>query len=114
MVELLYNNSFHLSIYMAPYEALYGRRCRFPIGWFEVGECSLVGPNIIYMNFNKFHIIRNRFQTFHSRKRSYANHKRRYLQFEEGDKVYLKNSPMKGVVRFDKKKEVDSSLCVSL
>ena len=43
LVEFAYNNSFHSSISMARYEALYGRRCRFPIGWFEVGEPSLLG-----------------------------------------------------------------------
>ena len=43
LVEFAYNNSFHSSIYMDPYEALYGRRCRSPIGWFEVGDFSLLG-----------------------------------------------------------------------
>ena len=48
LVEFAYNNSFHSSISMAPYEALYGRRFRSPIGWFEVGEPSLLGPDLIY------------------------------------------------------------------
>ena len=51
----------------------------------------------------KVHIIRNRLQTTYSRQKSYADHRRRDLEFEEGDKVYLKISPMKEVVIFGKK-----------
>ena len=81
---------------MAPYEALYGRKCRSPIGWFEVGESSLLGPNLIYKTLEKVHIIRNRMQTAYSRQKSYADHKRRKLEFEEGDKVYENFSYEKG------------------
>ena len=88
---------------MAPYEALYGRRCRSPILWFEVGETSLLGPELIYKILEKVHIIRNRLRTTYCWPKSYADHRRRYLEFEEGDKVFLKISPMKGVVRFVKK-----------
>ena len=59
LVEFAYYNSFHLSISMAPYEALSGRWCRYPIGWFEVGETSLLGPELIYKTLEKVHIIRN-------------------------------------------------------
>ena len=103
LVEFAYNNNFHSSISMAPYEALYGRRCRSPIGWFELGEPSLFGPKLINKTWEKVHIIMNRLQTSYSRQKSYADHRRRDLEFEEGDKVYLKISPMKGVVRFIKK-----------
>ena len=58
-VEFAYNNSFHSSISMAPYEAFYSRRCRSPIGWFEVGEPLLFGPDLIYKTLEKVHIIRN-------------------------------------------------------
>ena len=88
---------------MAPYEALYGRRCRSPIGWFEVGGLSLLGPDLIYKTLIKVHIIRNQLQMAYSRHKSYDDHRRRSLEFEEGDKVYLKISPIKGVVRFGKK-----------
>ncbi|CAN4090626.1 unnamed protein product [Withania somnifera] len=47
LIEFSYNNSYHLSIRMAPYEALYGRKCRSPIGWFEVGETALLGPDLM-------------------------------------------------------------------
>ncbi|CAN4115826.1 unnamed protein product [Withania somnifera] len=47
LIEFAYNNSYHSSIKMAPYEALYGRKCRSPIGWFEVGETVLLGPHLL-------------------------------------------------------------------
>ena len=59
LVEFAYNNSFHSSISMAHYEALYGRACRSPIGWFEVVESSLLGHYLIYKTFEKVHIIMN-------------------------------------------------------
>ena len=100
LVEFSYNNSFHSSISTAPYEALYGKRYRSPIWWFEVVESSLLSPNFIY---KKVLIIRNRLQTSYCRQKSYADHRRRDLEFEEGDKVYLKILPIKRVVRFGKK-----------
>ncbi|XP_069150328.1 uncharacterized protein [Solanum lycopersicum] len=84
-------------------EALYGKRCKSPIGWFEVGEPSLLGPDLIYKTLEKVHIIRNRLETAYSQEKSYADQRRKDLEFEEGDKVYLKILPMKGVVRFCKK-----------
>ncbi|KAH0669267.1 hypothetical protein KY285_023426 [Solanum tuberosum] len=73
LIEFAYNNSFHASIQMAPYEPRYGRICRSPIGWFE------------------------------SHQKSYTDVRRRILEFEVDDWVYLKISPMKGVMRFGKK-----------
>ena len=64
LVEFSYNNSFHSSIYMAPYEALYGGRFSSHISLFEVGEPSLFGPDLIYMTFEKVHIIRNQLQSY--------------------------------------------------
>ena len=78
-MEFAYNNSYHSSISMDPYEDLYGRRCRSPIGWFEVGEPLLRGPDLIYKTLEKVHIIRNRLQTAYSRQKSYADHRRRDL-----------------------------------
>ena len=62
-----------------------------------------MGPDLIYKTLEKVHIVRNHFQTSYRWQKSYANHRRRDIEFEEGDKVYLKYSPMKGVVRFCKK-----------
>ena len=81
-MEFAYNNSFHSSISMAPYESLYGSRCRSPIGWFEVGETSLLGPNLIYKTLEKVHIIKNQLQMAYSLQRSYVDTRRRDLEFE--------------------------------
>ena len=77
LVEFSNNNNFHSSISMAPYESLYGRRCRSPIVWFEVGEPSLLGPELIYKTLENVHIIRNQLQTAYSRQRYYADNRRR-------------------------------------
>ena len=60
-------NKFYSSISMAPYEALYGRRCRSLIGWFEVGEPLLLSPNLVYKTLEKVHIIRNHLKMTYSR-----------------------------------------------
>ena len=59
LVKFSYNSSYHSSISTAPFDALYGKRCRSPIGWFEVGESSLFGPESIYKTLKKVHIISN-------------------------------------------------------
>ena len=103
LVDFAYSNSYHSTIFMAPYEAFCGRRCRSLIEKFEVGESSLLGPGFIYKTFEKVHIIKNLLQNAYSRQNSYVNHRRRDFEFEEGDKVYLKMFPMKWVVSFGKK-----------
>ncbi|WMV58173.1 hypothetical protein MTR67_051558 [Solanum verrucosum] len=102
-IEFTYNNSYHSSIQMAPYEALCGRRCRSPIGWFEVGEAGLIGPDLVHQAMEKVKVIQERLKTTQSRQKSYINVRRRDLEFEVDDWVYLKVSPMKGVMRFGKK-----------
>ena len=103
LIEFAYNNSFHSSIGMAPFEALYGRKCRSPIGWFEVGEAAVSGPDSVFETMEKVKFIRERLKTAQSRQKSYADVRRRDLEFEVGDLVYLKISPMRGVKRFGKK-----------
>ncbi|KAL3363282.1 hypothetical protein AABB24_012529 [Solanum stoloniferum] len=103
LIEFTYNNSYHSSIAMAPFEALYGRSGRSLMGWFEVGEFSLIGHDLVYDAIEKFRLIRERLKTAQSRQKSYADNRRRDLEFEIGDWVYLKISPMKGVMRFGKK-----------
>ena len=88
---------------MDPFEALYGRRCRSPIGWFEVGGSSFLGPKIVYQALEMVRVIRDRLKTNYSRQKSYANNRRRDLEFKVGDMVYLKILPMKGAIRFGKK-----------
>ena len=85
---------------MAPYEALYGRPCRSPIGWTEVGERSITGPNLIRDTSEKVDLIRKLLLTAQSRQKSYANKRCLPLEFEVGDHVFLKVMPKRGVVRF--------------
>ncbi|PHU23424.1 hypothetical protein BC332_08531 [Capsicum chinense] len=102
LIEFAYNNSYHSSIQIAPFEAIYGRRCGSTIGWFEVGEAILLGPNRVFEAMEKAKLIRERLRTTQSHQKSYADVRRRDLEFEVGDLVYLKISPMKRVKRFGK------------
>ena len=90
LVEFSYNNSYHSSISMDPFEALYGRICRSQFGWFEMGYSSLLGPQLIYKTLEKVHMIRNHLKTTYIGQKSYVDHRRRDLEFEECDKVDLK------------------------
>ncbi|WMV58543.1 hypothetical protein MTR67_051928 [Solanum verrucosum] len=103
LIEFAYNNSHYSTIGMAPFEALYGRRCRSLVGWFEVGDIALLGPESIYKDMEKVRLIRERLRTAQSRQKYYSDVRRRDLEFEVGDWFYLKISPMKGVMRFVKK-----------
>ena len=81
---------------MAPYKALYDKMCRSPIRWFELCEPSLFCPDLVYKTSEKVHIIKSRLQAAYSRHKFYADHRRRDLEFEEGDRVYLKISQYNG------------------
>ena len=88
LVEFAYNNNFQSSIGMAPYEALYGRPCRSPLSWTEVGEAAVVGPELVLDATQKVKVIRQRLLTAQSRQKSYADRRRRPLSFQEGDHVW--------------------------
>ncbi|GKA98989.1 putative reverse transcriptase domain-containing protein [Tanacetum coccineum] len=103
LVEFSYNNSYHTSIKAAPFEALYGRKCRSPVCWAEVGDAQLTGPAIIHETTEKIVQIKSRIQAARDRQKSYANIRRKPLEFQVGDRVMLKVSPWKGVVRFGKR-----------
>ena len=103
LVEFAYNNSYQASIQMEPYEALYGRPCRSPLCWTEVGESSINGPDLIRDTSEKMSLIRQRLLMAQSRQKSYADVRRRPLEFKVGDHVFLKLMPMRGVVRFGKR-----------
>ncbi|GJX42485.1 putative reverse transcriptase domain-containing protein [Tanacetum coccineum] len=99
LVEFSYNNSYHTSIKAAPFEALYGRKCRSPICWAEVGDSQLTGPEIIHETTEKIAQIKSRIQAARDRQKSYADVRRKPLEFQAGDKVMLKVLPWKGVIR---------------
>ncbi|GJZ51523.1 putative reverse transcriptase domain-containing protein [Tanacetum coccineum] len=103
LVEFSYNNSYHASIKAAQFEALYGRKCRSPVCWAKVGDVQLTGPEIIHETTKKIVQIRQRLQAARDRQRSYANIRRKPLEFQVGDRVMLKVSPRKGVIRFEKR-----------
>ncbi|GJZ80135.1 putative reverse transcriptase domain-containing protein, partial [Tanacetum coccineum] len=103
LVEFSYNNSYHASIKAAPFEALYGRKCRSPVCWAEVGDVQLTGPKIIQETTENIIQIRQRLQAARDWQRSYANIRRKPLEFQVRDRVMLKVSPRKGVTRFGKR-----------
>ncbi|GJX05044.1 putative reverse transcriptase domain-containing protein [Tanacetum coccineum] len=103
LVEFSYNNSYHTSIKAAPFEALYGQKCRSPVCWAEVGEVQLTGPEMVQETTEKIVQIKQGMQAAHDRQKSYADFKRKPMEFQVGDKVMLKVSPWKGVVRFGKR-----------
>ncbi|GJX09838.1 putative reverse transcriptase domain-containing protein [Tanacetum coccineum] len=103
LVEFSYNNSYHASIKAAPFEALYGQKCRSPVCWAEVGEFQLTGLEIVQETTEKIIQIKQRIQDARDRQKSYADLKRKPIEFQVGDRVMLKVSPWKGVVRFGKR-----------
>ena len=89
-----YNNSYNFSISMASFKAFYGRRCRSSIIWFKHGEADMFDPNLVYQAMKKVKVIRDRLNVSQSCQKSYADLTRRDLEFEVGDKVFLRVSPM--------------------
>lgn len=80
--------------------ALYGKRCRSSIGWYEVGDSKLLGPDLVYQALKKVKVICDRFRTTQTHQKSYANMRHRDLEFNVGDWVFLKVIAMKGVMQF--------------
>ena len=98
LVEFAYNNSYHSSIQMPPYEALYGRRCRSPLFWDNVEKLAM-GPDLVQDAADKVRVIRQRMKEAQDRQKSWADKKRRVLEFNIGDHVYLKINPIKSIYR---------------
>jgi hypothetical protein len=100
LAEFSYNNSYQESIQMAPFEALYGRRCRTPLNWSEPGERYFFRPDMVKEAEDKVQKIIHNMKQAQARQKGYADKWRMPLYFHEGDHVYLKVSPMKGVSCF--------------
>jgi len=90
LIEFTYNNSFHSTISMAPYEALYGRRCRTPLCWLESGEDLTLGPEVVQQTTKKVKLIQERMRIDQSRQESYQDKRRKDLKFQVGDHVFLR------------------------
>ncbi|GJZ73994.1 putative reverse transcriptase domain-containing protein [Tanacetum coccineum] len=103
LVEFSYNNSYHTSIKAAPFKALYGRKCRLPLCWAEVGDAQLTSPEIVHETTEKIIQIKKRIQVARDRQKSYADRRRKPLEFQVRDKVMLKVSSWKGVICFGKR-----------
>jgi hypothetical protein len=99
-VEFSNNNSYQESRKMAPFEFLYGRKCRTPLFWNEPGENQIFGPGILQEAERQVQMVRENLKLAQSRQKSYADNRRRELRFQVDDFMYLKVSPMRGLHRF--------------
>nr|GFC89618.1 reverse transcriptase domain-containing protein [Tanacetum cinerariifolium] len=93
LAEFSYNNSYHASIKAAPYETLYGRKCRSLVCWEEVRESQLTGPELIQETTENIVLIKQRMQVAQDRQKNYADRKQKPIEFEIRDRVMLKVSP---------------------
>jgi hypothetical protein len=100
LAEFAYNNSYQTSLKMAPFEALYGRRCRTPLNWSQAGERTLFGPKLVQEAEEKVSVIRENLRAAQTRQKSYHDKAEAPREFEVGNYVYLKVSPTKGVQCF--------------
>jgi transposase InsO family protein len=98
-----YNNSYQASLQMAPFEALYGCKCRTPLNWSETGESQVFSPDIIKEAEEQVQLTQNRLKAAQSRPKSYVDSRRRPLTFQVGDFVYLRVTPLKGMQCFHEK-----------
>ena len=103
LMEFAYNNSFQSSIGTAPYEALYGRKCKTLICWTELNEHKVIGLDIVKETKEQVHVIQKRLKVASDRQKSYADLKRKDIEYEVGDKVFLKVSLWRKILRFEKK-----------
>nr|GEX88437.1 putative reverse transcriptase domain-containing protein [Tanacetum cinerariifolium] len=107
MVEFSYNNSYHASIKAVPFKELYGQKCRSPVYWAKVEDTQLTGLELIHETTKKIVQIKQRIQAARNRQKSYVDVRRKPLEFQVGNRVMLKVSPWKGVVRFGKRRKLN-------
>ncbi|RZB46805.1 Transposon Ty3-I Gag-Pol polyprotein [Glycine soja] len=99
LIEFTYSNSYQASIGMAPFEALYGRKCKTPICWYDDGEAVLLGPEMLQQITEQVKLIREKIKASQDRQKSYYDRRRKPLDFQEGEHVFLKVSPVTEVGR---------------
>jgi hypothetical protein len=104
--EFSYNNSYQESLKMAQFEVFYERRCRTPLNWIESGEKVIFAPHIIDEAEATICRIQDNLKAMMSHQESYANKRHWHLEFEVGDHVYLKVSPINGLKRFEVKEKL--------
>src|SRR4051812_11375688 len=98
--EFSYNNSYQASLKMAPFEVLYGRKCRTPMNWSETGERALIGPDIIQHAEDQVRVIRERLKAAQSRQKSNYDRKHKEMVYQPDEQAYLRVTPMRGTYRF--------------
>ena len=99
LVEFAYNNNYHTSIGMAPYEVLYEQKCQSPLCWYELGEKNLLGLDLVRQTTEQIRKIRSKILVAQSHQKSYVDTRRKPLGFQEGDHVFLKVTPITGIGR---------------
>jgi hypothetical protein len=100
LAEFSYNNSYQASLKMAPFEALYGRKCRTPLNWSQVGERKFFGPNSLKEAEERVEVIKENLKAAQVRQKSYQDKGKVVREYQVSEKVYLRVSPTKGVQRF--------------
>jgi hypothetical protein len=103
LAEFSYNNSYHSSIGMPPFEMLYGRKCRTPLCWEAESRAKVASTDIVRESLENVQVVKEKLKAAQDRQRAYANQKKRHVAFKEGDHVMLRVSPWKGLIRFGKK-----------
>ncbi|GKA02586.1 putative reverse transcriptase domain-containing protein [Tanacetum coccineum] len=91
------------AIRCAPFEAMYGRKCRSPILWAEIGESSLIRPKLVQETTDKVVLIKEKLKAARDHQKRYADNRKKPLEFKVRDRVLLKVSPYKGLIHFGKK-----------
>ena len=103
LVEFSNNNNYQVTIKMTPFEALYGRRCRTPLCWKELDETLIVRPEMLQDMIENIRIVQQYMKAAQASQKSCVDQSRKPLEFKEGDKVFLKASPVKGIRHFNVK-----------
>ncbi|GJT60045.1 putative reverse transcriptase domain-containing protein [Tanacetum coccineum] len=88
LAEFSYNNSYHSSIRCAPFEALYGRKCRSPVLWAEIREGSVIGPELVLETTDKVVLVKEKPKAARDRQKSYVDYRRKPLEFEVEDRPF--------------------------
>ena len=97
-MKFAYNNSYQSSIGMTPYEALYSKKCRTLVYWQYLNERKEIGLDIVNETKEKVRVIQQRLKTASNKQKSYANLKRKDIEYEVGDKVFLKVSAWRKIL----------------
>ena len=97
LIELTYNNNFYFSIGMASFEALYGRRCRTLLCWYESGESALLGPKVLQETTEKVKMIQEKMRASQSRQKSYHDKRKKEIEFQLDDYVFFRVNSVTGV-----------------